>query len=127
MFIGSCANNRISDLRLAASIAKGRTVAPNVTAWVVPGSQNVKRQAEAEGLDRVFEDAGFHWAEPGCSMCGGQGHGFTEILKRATRAVSTINRNFPNRQGPGSITHLVSPPMAAAAAVTGAITDVRKL
>ena len=127
VFIGSCANNRISDLRLAASIARGRKVAPNVTAWVVPGSQNVKRQAEAEGLDRLFLDAGFHWAEPGCSMCGGQGHGFTEILKRKTRAVSTINRNFPNRQGPGSITHLVSPPMAAAAAVTGAITGVRKL
>ena len=106
---------------------KGRKVAPNVTAWVVPGSMNVRRQAEAEGVARIFEEAGFNWGYPGCSMCGGQGNGFTERLKAGVRAVSTINRNLPGRQGPGSITHLASPPMAAAAAVTGRITDVRKL
>jgi 3-isopropylmalate/(R)-2-methylmalate dehydratase large subunit len=126
VFIGSCANNRISDLRLAAQVAKGRKVAPSIAAWVIPGSQLVKGQAEAEGLDTVFTAAGFNWGEPGCSMCGGQGNGFTEILKPGTRSVSTINRNFPNRQGPKSITHLASPPMAAAAAIAGAIVDVRK-
>lgn len=127
VFIGSCANNRISDLRLAASIARGRKVAENVVAWVIPGSQNVKSLAEAEGLDAVFRAAGFNWGEPGCSMCGGQGNGFTEILKPRMRAVSTINRNFPNRQGPNSITHLASPAMAAAAAICGQIVDVRKM
>ncbi len=127
VFIGSCTNNRISDLRAAAKIAEGRTVADNVTAWVVPGSLRIRAQAEAEGLDRIFAEAGFNWGWPGCSMCGGQGNGFTERLKPGIRAVSTINRNLPGRQGPGSITHLASPPMAAAAAVTGCITDVRKL
>lgn len=127
VFIGSCANNRISDLRLAAGLAKGRNVARNVVAWVIPGSQLIKNQAEEEGLDEVFRRAGFNWGEPGCSMCGGQGNGFTEILKPGMRAVSTISRNFPNRQGRGSITHLASPAMAVAAAVTGRITDVRKL
>ena len=127
VFIGSCNNNRISDLRAAARIAEGRKVAENVTAWVVPGSLHIRAQAEAEGLDRIFLDSGFNWGWPGCSMCGGQGNGFTERLKPGIRAVSTINRNLPGRQGPGSITHLVSPPMAAAAAVTGRITDVRKL
>jgi 3-isopropylmalate/(R)-2-methylmalate dehydratase large subunit len=127
VFIGSCANNRISDLRSAAAIANGRKVADNVVAWVVPGSQHVKSQAEAEGLDAIFRAAGFNWGEPGCSMCGGQGNGFTEILKPRMRAVSTINRNFPNRQGPKSITHLASPAMAAAVAVSGRIVDVRKI
>ena len=98
-----------------------------LVAWVIPGSQLVKAQAEAEGLDTVFTAAGFNWGEPGCSMCGGQGNGFTETLKPRVRAVSTINRNFPNRQGPKSITHLASPPMAAAVAVAGHIVDVRKL
>lgn len=127
VFIGSCANNRISDLRAAAAVARGRKVAEGVTAWVIPGSQTVKAQAEAEGLDAVFRAAGFNWGEPGCSMCGGQGNGFTEILKPRMRAISTINRNFPNRQGPNSITHLASPAMAAAAAVCGHIVDVRTL
>lgn len=127
VFIGSCNNNRISDLRLVASVAKGRKVAERVTAWIVPGSRQVKAQAESEGLDRIFSEAGFHWGEPGCSMCGGQGGEYTEILKPGMRAVSTINRNFPNRQGRDSITHLASPAMAAAAAVTGRICDVRKL
>ena len=126
VFIGSCANNRISDLRAAADIAKGRKVAEGVVAWVIPGSRQVNEQAEAEGLAAVFRQAGFNWGEPGCSMCGGQGNGFTEILKPKTRAVSTINRNFPNRQGPGSITHLASPATAAAVAVSGRISDVRK-
>jgi 3-isopropylmalate/(R)-2-methylmalate dehydratase large subunit len=106
---------------------KGRKVAENLTAWVIPGSQAVKAQAEAEGLATIFTDAGFNWGEPGCSMCGGQGNGFTETLKPRVRAVSTINRNFPNRQGAKSITHLASPPMAAAVAVSGRIVDVRKL
>src|SRR5581483_4970036 len=97
VFIGSCANNRISDLRAAAAIAKGRKVSDRVTAWVIPGSQAVKSQAETEGRDAIFRAAGFNWGEPGCSMCGGQGNGFTEILKPRVRAVSTINRNFPNR------------------------------
>ena len=127
VFIGSCANNRISDLRLAAGLAKGRKVAGSVVAWVIPGSQLIKKQAEDEGLDEVFRTAGFNWGEPGCSMCGGQGNGFTEILKPGMRAVSTISRNFPNRQGRGSITHLASPAMAVAAAVAGCITDVRKI
>ena len=127
VFIGSCNNNRISDLRAAARIADGRKVADGVTAWVVPGSLHIRAEAEAEGLDRIFLDAGFNWGWPGCSMCGGQGNGFTERLKPGIRAISTINRNLPGRQGPGSITHLASPPMAAAAAITGRITDVRTL
>ncbi|MFM9883993.1 MAG: 3-isopropylmalate dehydratase large subunit [Burkholderiales bacterium] len=127
VFIGSCTNNRITDLRAAAAVVAGRKVAANVTAWVVPGSMNIRAQAEREGLDRIFQDAGFNWGWPGCSMCGGQGNGFTERLKAGVRAISTINRNLPGRQGPGSITHLASPPMAAAAAIAGYITDVRKL
>jgi len=127
VFIGSCTNNRISDLRAAAKVVAGRKVADGVTAWVVPGSLRVRAQAQEEGLDRIFTEAGFNWGWPGCSMCGGQGNEFTERLKPGVRAVSTINRNLPGRQGPGSITHLASPPMAAAAALTGRITDVRKL
>jgi 3-isopropylmalate/(R)-2-methylmalate dehydratase large subunit len=126
VFIGSCTNNRITDLRAAAKIVDGHSVAEDVTAWVVPGSLRIRAQAEQEGLDRIFSEAGFNWGWPGCSMCGGQGNGFTERLKTGIRAASTINRNLPGRQGPGSITHLVSPPMAAAAAITGRITDVRK-
>lgn len=124
VFIGSCANSRISDLRAAAAIAKDRKVAANVTAWVVPGSLAVKRQAEAEGLDRVFLEAGFEWREPGCSMCVAANG---EQVAPGARAVSTSNRNFVGRQGPGARTHLASPAMAAAAAVTGEIFDARRL
>ena len=124
VFIGSCANSRLSDLRAAAEVVRGRRVAAGVTAWVVPGSENVKRAAEAEGLRAIFDAAGFDWREPGCSMCvvanGEQG-------PPGKRSVSTSNRNFMGRQGPGARTHLASPAMAAAAAVTGAITDVRTL
>jgi len=127
VFIGSCTNNRISDLREAADVLRGRRIAEGVTGWVVPGSLRIRAQAEEEGLARIFTDAGFNWGFPGCSMCGGQGNGFTERIKPGLRAVSTINRNLPGRQGPGSITHLASPPMAAAAAVAGSIADVRKL
>jgi 3-isopropylmalate/(R)-2-methylmalate dehydratase large subunit len=127
VFIGSCTNSRISDLRAAASIAQGRRVAPGVIAWVVPGSQEVKRQAEAEGLNHIFETAGFQWGNPGCSLCAGSGDQMREIAGPRKRLVSTTNRNFAGRQGPGSRTHLVSPAMAAAAAVTGRITDVREL
>lgn len=124
VFIGSCANSRISDLRSAAAIAKGRSVAPGVTAWVVPGSENVKRQAEAEGLRTIFEAAGFQWREPGCSMCVAANG---DVVPPQARCMSTSNRNFVGRQGPGARTHLASPAMAAAAAVTGRITDVRSL
>ena len=124
VFIGSCTNSRISDLRAAASVANGRKVAEGVSAWVVPGSQAVKRQAEAEGLDRVFRAAGFSWREPGCSQCVAANG---EVVAPGKRAVSTTNRNFVGRQGPRARTHLASPAMAAAAAVTGRITDVRKL
>jgi len=124
VFIGSCANSRLSDLRSAADVARGRRVAPGVTAWVVPGSENVKRAAEAEGLDRVFQEAGFAWREPGCSMCVAANG---EQVPPGARCVSTSNRNFVGRQGPGARTHLASPAMAAAAAVTGFITDVREL
>ena len=124
VFIGSCTNSRISDLRAAAAIAKGRQRAPHVTAWIVPGSERVKRQAEAEGLDRVFRDAGFEWREPGCSMCIASNG---ERVPPGQRSVSTSNRNFVGRQGPGARTHLASPAMAAAAAIKGAIADVRKL
>jgi 3-isopropylmalate/(R)-2-methylmalate dehydratase large subunit len=127
VFIGSCTNSRISDLRLAAKFAAGRKVAPGVTAWVVPGSNQVKEQAEAEGLDRVFKDAGFDWRNSGCSMCGGTGNAMRERVGNGQRCVSTSNRNFVGRQGPGSHTMLASPPMAVAAAVTGCVTDVRKL
>ncbi len=124
VFIGSCTNGRLSDLRDAAAIARGRHVADTVTAWVVPGSERVKRDAEAEGLDRVFRDAGFAWREPGCSMCVAANG---ERVPPGQRAVSTSNRNFVGRQGPNARTHLASPSMAAAAAVTGAIADVRRI
>ena len=124
VFIGSCANSRLSDLREAAGIAKGRHVAPGVRAWVVPGSVDVKLAAEAEGLDDVFRSAGFDWREPGCSMCLAANG---DVVGPGQRSVSTSNRNFVGRQGPGARTHLASPAMAAAAAVTGAITDVRRL
>jgi len=124
VFIGSCTNSRISDLRAAAEIAKGRHKADHVTAWVVPGSVRIKQQAEAEGLDKVFLDAGFEWREPGCSMCIASNG---ERVPPGKRSVSTSNRNFVGRQGPGARTHLASPAMAAAAAIKGAIADVRKL
>ncbi len=124
VFIGSCTNGRIEDLRAAAAIARGRRVAEGVTAWVVPGSAPVKKQAEAEGLHRIFQEAGFAWREAGCSMCIGTNG---EIAQPGERTASTSNRNFRGRQGPGVRTHLMSPAMAAAAAVTGHITDVRRL
>lgn len=126
VFIGSCTNSRISDLRLAAGFAAGRKVAAGVTAWVVPGSNQVKEQAEAEGLDRVFKDAGFQWRNSGCSMCGGTGNSMRERVGSGQRCISTSNRNFVGRQGPGSHTMLASPPMAVAAAITGRVTDIRK-
>jgi 3-isopropylmalate/(R)-2-methylmalate dehydratase large subunit len=124
VFIGSCTNARIEDLRAAAAVAKGRHVAAGVRALVVPGSGLVKQQAEVEGLDRVFLNAGFEWREAGCSMCLGMN---PDKLTPGQRCASTSNRNFEGRQGPGGRTHLLSPAMAAAAAVTGALTDVREL
>ncbi len=124
VFIGSCTNGRIEDLREAAAVARGRRVAGGVHALVVPGSMQVKRQAEAEGLDAVFRDAGFDWREPGCSMCLAMN---PDVLQPGERCASTSNRNFEGRQGRGGRTHLVSPAMAAAAAVTGHLTDVRAL
>jgi len=124
VFIGSCTNGRIEDIRAAASIAKGRHVAPGVRALVVAGSGIVKLQAEAEGLDKILLDAGFEWREPGCSMCLGMN---PDKLTIGQRCASTSNRNFEGRQGPGGRTHLVSPAMAAAAAVTGKLVDVREL
>jgi 3-isopropylmalate/(R)-2-methylmalate dehydratase large subunit len=123
VFIGSCTNSRLSDLRDAAAVLRGRRVAEGVTAWVVPGSEQVKRAAEAEGLDRLFRAAGFAWREPGCSMCVAANG---ERVPPGARAVSTSNRNFVGRQGPGARTHLASPAMAAAAALAGMIIDVRK-
>ncbi|KAI8851553.1 aconitase family-domain-containing protein [Chytridium lagenaria] len=123
VFIGSCTNSRIEDLRSAAQIARGRKVAPNVHAMVVPGSGLVKRQAEAEGLDRIFIEAGFDWREAGCSMCLGMN---PDQLKPGERCASTSNRNFQGRQGPGGRTHLMSPAMAAAAAIAGRLADVRE-
>ena len=122
VFIGSCTNSRIEDLRAAAGVVRGYRVAPTVRAMVVPGSGRVKRQAEAEGLDRVFRDAGFDWREAGCSMCLGMN---PDTLAPQERCASTSNRNFEGRQGKGGRTHLVSPAMAAAAAVTGHFVDVR--
>ncbi|MFM9197330.1 MAG: 3-isopropylmalate dehydratase large subunit [Planctomycetia bacterium] len=122
VFIGSCTNSRIEDLRAAASVVRGYRVASNVHAMVVPGSGRVKRQAEQEGLDRVFQDAGFEWREAGCSMCLGMN---PDTLTPGQRCASTSNRNFEGRQGKGGRTHLVSPAMAAAAAVTGHFTDIR--
>ena len=124
VFIGSCTNSRIEDLRAAAAIAKGRYVAPGVLALVVPGSGLVKHQAEEEGLDRIFLEAGFQWREPGCSMCMSMN---ADKAGPGERVASTSNRNFEGRQGKGARTHLVSPAMAAAAAVTGRLTDVREL
>jgi 3-isopropylmalate/(R)-2-methylmalate dehydratase large subunit len=124
IFIGSCTNSRIEDLRAAAAVAKGRKVAAGVNAMVVPGSGLVKHQAEEEGLDRIFREAGFEWREPGCSMCLAMN---ADKLEPGERCASTSNRNFEGRQGRGGRTHLVSPAMAAAAAVTGTLTDVRKL
>jgi 3-isopropylmalate/(R)-2-methylmalate dehydratase large subunit len=124
VFIGSCTNSRIEDLRAAASVANGRHVADGVRALVVPGSGLVKRQAEAEGLDRVFAAAGFEWREPGCSMCLAMN---PDKVPPGERCASTSNRNFVGRQGPGARTHLLSPAMAAAAAVTGRLADVREL
>ena len=125
VFIGSCTNSRIEDLRAAAAVLKGRTKAPNVKwAIVVPGSGLVKEQAEAEGLDQVFIAAGLEWREPGCSACLGMN---PDKVPAGERCASTSNRNFVGRQGPGARTHLVSPAMAAAAAVTGRLTDVREL
>jgi 3-isopropylmalate/(R)-2-methylmalate dehydratase large subunit len=124
VFIGSCTNSRIEDLRAAAAVVKGRRVASSVRlALVVPGSGLVKSQAEAEGLDRVFRDAGFQWREPGCSMCLGMN---PDRLEAGERCASTSNRNFEGRQGPGGRTHLVSPAMAAAAAIAGHFVDIRK-
>jgi 3-isopropylmalate/(R)-2-methylmalate dehydratase large subunit len=124
VFIGSCTNGRIEDLRNAAAVLKGRKVASGVRALVVPGSGLVKEQAESEGLDKIFIDAGAEWREPGCSMCLAMN---ADRLAEGERAASTSNRNFEGRQGRGGRTHLVSPEMAAAAAATGHLTDVRKL
>jgi 3-isopropylmalate/(R)-2-methylmalate dehydratase large subunit len=124
VFIGSCTNSRIEDLRAAAKVVEGRRVAETVRAMVVPGSGLVKQQAEKEGLDRIFREAGFEWREAGCSMCLGMN---PDKLTPGQRCASTSNRNFEGRQGPGGRTHLLSPAMAAAAAVTGALTDVREL
>ncbi|MGP8175167.1 MAG: 3-isopropylmalate dehydratase large subunit [Terracidiphilus sp.] len=122
VFIGSCTNGRLEDLRAAARIAAGYKVSTHVSAMVVPGSQAVKAQAESEGLDRVFRDAGFEWREPGCSMCLGMN---PDILLPGERCASTSNRNFEGRQGRGGRTHLVSPEMAAAAAIAGHFVDIR--
>ncbi len=122
VFLGSCTNARIGDLRTAAKVVQGRRVHPNVRAMVVPGSTDVKAQAEAEGLDRIFKAAGFEWREAGCSMCLGMN---PDILEPGERCASTSNRNFEGRQGKGGRTHLVSPVMAAAAAIEGRFVDVR--
>lgn len=122
VFIGSCTNARLEDLRVAAAVVKGRQAV--VPAMVVPGSTQVKRDAEAEGLHRIFIDAGFEWRESSCSMCGGSNG---DLAARGERTASTTNRNFEGRQGPGALTHIMSPAMAAAAAITGRLTDVRAL
>ena len=124
VFIGSCSNGRLEDLRDSAKIVNGHNVSPRVRALVVPGSQNVKRLAENEGLDEVFRDAGFEWREPGCSMCVSINHDFVEP---GHRSVSTTNRNYVGRQGPGARTHLASPMVAAASALAGYIADPRSL
>jgi len=122
VFLGSCTNARIEDLRVAARVVRGHRVAPHVRALVVPGSQQVKAQAEREGLDRIFREAGFEWRNSGCSMCLGMN---ADILQPGERCASTSNRNFEGRQGRGGRTHLMSPAMAAAAAVAGRLVDVR--
>ncbi|PZP41187.1 MAG: 3-isopropylmalate dehydratase large subunit [Azospirillum brasilense] len=124
VFLGSCTNGRIEDIRAAAEVLKGRKIAPGVRAMAVPGSGLVKEQAEQEGLDRILIEAGFEWREAGCSMCLGMN---PDKLKPGERCASTSNRNFEGRQGPGGRTHLLSPAMAAAAAVTGRLTDVREI
>jgi 3-isopropylmalate/(R)-2-methylmalate dehydratase large subunit len=123
VFIGSCTNSRIEDLRAAAAVVEGRSVASTVRAMVVPGSMQVKAQAEQEGLDSVFKRAGFEWREAGCSMCLGMN---PDILQPGERCASTSNRNFEGRQGRGGRTHLVSPQMAAAAAIKGHFVDIRE-
>jgi 3-isopropylmalate/(R)-2-methylmalate dehydratase large subunit len=123
VFIGSCTNGRIEDLREVAGVVEGRKVNPDVSAMIVPGSGLVKAQAEAEGLDRIFLIAGFDWREPGCSMCLAMN---PDKLKPGERCASTSNRNFEGRQGPKGRTHLVSPAMAAAAAIAGRFVDVRR-
>ena len=123
VFIGSCTNSRIEDLRAAANVIKGKKVAAGLYAMVVPGSQKIKRQAELEGLDKIFTQAGFDWRESGCSMCLGMN---PDILQPGERCASTSNRNFEGRQGRGGRTHLVSPAMAAAAAIAGHFVDVRE-
>ena len=120
VFIGSCTNSRIEDLRAAAEVAKGKHVAQGVRAMVVPGSGLIRAQAEDEGLDKIFTDAGFEWREPGCSMCLGMN---PDILKPGERCASTSNRNFEGRQGRGGRTHLMSPVLAAKAALAGVITN----
>lgn len=122
VFIGSCTNARLDDLREAAHVARGRTA--RIPAIVVPGSMSVKRAAEAEGLDEIFRSAGFEWRDSGCSMCTGSNG---DLVPAGERCASTSNRNMEGRQGKGSRTHLLSPAMAAAAAVTGRLTDVREL
>jgi 3-isopropylmalate/(R)-2-methylmalate dehydratase large subunit len=124
VFIGSCTNSRLTDLRAAAQILKGRKVAPTVKAVVVPGSQQIKKEAEAEGLDRIFKEAGADWRESGCSMCIAMNN---DKLEPGQVCVSTSNRNFEGRQGPGGRTLLASPLTAAASAVTGRVTDLRRL
>jgi 3-isopropylmalate/(R)-2-methylmalate dehydratase large subunit len=123
VFVGSCTNGRLEDLRAAASIIRGHHVHANVQMMVVPGSELVKQQAESEGLDKIFLAAGAEWREPGCSMCLGMN---PDIIQPGERCASTSNRNFEGRQGRGGRTHLVSPSMAAAAAVAGHFTDVRR-
>lgn len=122
VFIGSCTNARIGDLQVAAELVKGRRVAPGVRAWVVPGSTRARREAEAQGLDRIFLDAGFEWRLPSCSMCAAANG---DLVGPGERAISTTNRNYEGRQGPGARTHLASPAMAAAAAIAGRIVDPR--
>ena len=124
VFIGSCTNSRIEDLRAAAGIIEGRKVKTGLRALVVPGSGLVKQMAEEEGLDKIFKEAGFDWREPGCSMCLAMN---ADKLSVGERAASTSNRNFEGRQGRGGRTHLVSPEMAAAAALTGHLSDIREL
>ena len=124
VFIGSCTNARLSDLKAAAAILKGRHVAPGVRAQVMPGSMRVRREAEALGLDKIFKDAGFEWRKSGCTLCLSMNG---DILGEGVRCASTTNRNFEGRQGRGARTHLVSPETAAASAVTGVLTDPRTL
>jgi 3-isopropylmalate/(R)-2-methylmalate dehydratase large subunit len=123
VFIGSCTNSRLEDIRAAAAVVKGKKVAPTVSAMVVPGSWRIKQQAEAEGLDRILLDAGFEWREAGCSMCLAMN---PDKLAPGERSASTSNRNFEGRQGTGGRTHLVSPAMAAAAAIAGHFVDIRE-